>query len=91
MVQGLSQMNGIHQGSAGLVFPIELVDAVAGNNEGGYHPIIEADTGQIAAVAEQERPQEDICGLVVLDGNHLLLEIIYEHMRPKRIDACGCL
>ena len=72
MVQGLSQMNGIHQRRAGLVLPVKLMDAVAGDHEGGDHAIVEADAGQVAAVAEQERPQEDIRGLVVLDGDHLL-------------------
>ena len=38
-------MNRIHHGFAGLVFPVKLMDAFAGNHECGYHPIIEANTG----------------------------------------------
>lgn len=73
MVQGRPQMNRVHQGRAGLVFPVELVQVFACDLEGGYHPLVEADARQVAAVTEQERPQEDVCGLVVLDWDHLLL------------------
>jgi hypothetical protein len=72
MVQRLPQMHRVYQGGAGLVFPVELMDANAGDHEGGYHALIEGDAGQVTAVAEQEGPQEDIRGLVVLDWDHLL-------------------
>ena len=73
MVQGCPQMDRVHQGRSGLVFLVELMQVFARDLEGGYHALVEADAGQVPAVTEQECPHEDVCGLVVLDWNHLLL------------------
>ncbi|MCP3955825.1 MAG: hypothetical protein GY697_26955 [Desulfobacterales bacterium] len=51
---------------------VKLIQTFAGEHEGCYLTIIEADAGQVSAVGKQERSHKDIRGLVVLDRDHLL-------------------
>jgi len=53
---------------------IEQVKTFAADLKGrnASRGVLDPDSGQVAAVAEQERPYEDISGLVVLDWDHLL-------------------
>jgi hypothetical protein len=67
-------MDRVHQGTAGPVLLIEPFKVVAGNLKGGDTSgrILDPDSRQVSAVTEQEGPDEDVCCLVVLDGDHLL-------------------
>jgi hypothetical protein len=33
-----------------------------------------SDSAKVTALAQEKRPDEDVCGLVVLDGDHLLVK-----------------
>ena len=57
-VQRCSQVNGVHQGRAGPVLTVELVETRAGEHEGGYLSFVEADAGQVAAAGQQESSEE---------------------------------
>ncbi len=46
-------MHGVYQGFAGLVFLVKMIQAFAGEHEGCYLAIIEADAGQVSAVGKQ--------------------------------------
>lgn len=72
MVQGHTQVNGVHQGRALPVLSIKLIEINTGEHEGRYLTIIETDAGEVAAAGEQIGAQEDIRGLILLDGDHLL-------------------
>lgn len=65
MIQGLPQQQRVYQGLAAHVFTLEAVDGVAADDKTCDVPVVEGDTGQVAALAEQERGLEDIGGLVV--------------------------
>jgi hypothetical protein len=45
---------GVHQGHAGAVFMVELIQTIAREHEGGYLTIIETDTGQVAPAGQQK-------------------------------------
>lgn len=65
-------MNGVHQDRAGPALLVELVQICTVEHKGGYVSLVEADAGQVAAARQQVSTQEDIGGLVLLDGDHLL-------------------
>ena len=67
-------MDRVHQGLAGTVFMIEPVKIVAADLKGGNAPdrILDPDPAQITAFAQEERPDEDVRGLIMLDGYHPL-------------------
>jgi hypothetical protein len=65
-------MHWVHQGGAVAVLMVELIEIGAREHEGGYLLFIKVDTGEVAAAGQQIGSQEDIGGLVLLDGNHLL-------------------
>ncbi len=65
-------MDGVHQGGAGAVRMVELIETFACEHEGGYPLFVKADSGEVAAACEQVGSQEDIGGLVLMDGDHLL-------------------
>jgi hypothetical protein len=68
-------MDRVHQSLAGPIFVIEPVQIVAANLKGGNASgrILDPDPAQITALAQEERTDENIRGLVMLgDGGHLL-------------------
>jgi hypothetical protein len=72
VVQRGPQVDRVYQGHAGPVFMVELIEIGAREHEGGYLIIVEVDAGEVAAAGQQIGSQEDIGGLVLLDGDHLL-------------------
>jgi len=61
-------MDRIHKGLTGPVFVIEPVQVVAANLKGGNAPnrVFNPDPAQITAFAQEECPDENIRGLVML-------------------------
>jgi hypothetical protein len=51
---------------------VELIEINACEHEGGYLLFIKVDAGEVAAAGKQIGSQENIGGLVLLDGDHLL-------------------
>jgi hypothetical protein len=53
---------------------IEPVKVVAADLKGGNPAsrVLDPDSAQVTAFAQEKRPDKDVCGLVVLDGDHLL-------------------
>jgi len=49
------------------------MQVLSGEGKGGYVPVIETDAGQVAAIAQQERSLEYVCGLEVGHGITSLL------------------
>ncbi len=72
MVQRGPQVDRVHQGHAGPVLMVELVEINTREHEGGYLIIVEVDAGEVAAAGQQIGSQENIGGLVLLDRDHLL-------------------
>lgn len=62
-----------------MIKPVEVVatDLKGGNTAGR---VLDPDSAQVAAFAQDKGPDEDIRGLVVLDGDHLLLKKIWPHV-----------
>ncbi len=65
MVQGFPQDYRIYQGSSCVVIAVQLMQVLSGEGEGGYVPVVERNTGQVAAVAQKECSLEYIGGFVV--------------------------
>jgi len=63
----------VHQGEAFTVLPSEPVKVIAADLKGGdaARGILDPDTAQPAAPAQEKRPDKDVRRLVVLDTNHL--------------------
>jgi hypothetical protein len=71
---------------------VELMQINAGEHEGRYLPIIEADAGQVAAAGQQIGSQKNIGGLVLLDGDHLLcLLLIFGRRCGRRRGSSAAL
>jgi len=68
VVQGFSQDYRIHQGTPCVVIAVQLLQVLSGKRKGGYLPVIERNTGQIAATAQKECSLEYVCGLVMGHG-----------------------
>ena len=65
-------MNRVHLGRSGSIVLVKLTQPVTCKYEGCYLTIVKVDSGQGTTVRQKVRSQKDICGLVVLDGDHLL-------------------
>jgi len=68
----------VYQGLTGPVFVIEPVQIIAADLKGGNASgrVFDPDPAQITAFTQEERPDEDVRGLVMLDdGDHLLFKI----------------
>ena len=57
---------------------VESVEVVAADLKGGNTAgcVLDPDSAQVTAFAQEKRPDEDVCGLVVLDGDHLLWPVL---------------
>jgi len=48
-----------------VVITVQLLQVLSGEGESGYLSVIERNTGQVAATAQEERSLEYVCGLEV--------------------------
>jgi len=64
MVQGFPELHRIDQGLAGPIFPVQLVQVLAGDQERGdpFSVVAYADLCQITAACQQKRTSEDVRG-----------------------------
>ena len=74
-VQRFSQVNRVHQGRTGLVFPLQAVKVVAADFKGGYAPccILDPDAAQGSTLTQEKGSGIDIRGLVCGDRSPPLL------------------
>jgi hypothetical protein len=64
VVQRLSELNRVDQGTAGPVVPVQAVQVLACDQErcDTFAVVPDTDLGQIAAAGQQISPSEDVCG-----------------------------
>jgi len=81
MVQGFPELHRIDQGLAGPIFPVQLVQVLAGDQERGdpFSVVAYADLCQITAACQQKSTPEDVRNFQVDQKNHPLFKIISCH------------
>ena len=60
MVQGFPELQGIDQGLAASIVPVQPDQAFTPDQKCGHLIAIDSDPGQVPAVAQEKRPTEDI-------------------------------
>ncbi len=79
MVQGFPELQGIHQGLAASIFPVQPDQAFAPDQKRGDSVAIDPDPGKIPTVAQEKRPTEDVRDLkdMLIHSVHLLSHCIF--------------
>jgi hypothetical protein len=76
VIQGLAELQRIHQGLAASILPIKLVETFALDQERGnlFAIAVHPDPAQISSIAQEKRPTEDIRDLkdMLIHSIHLL-------------------